>query len=424
MLQSTKKWKSVQDHLVQKWSAVPNIKGRLKTFFIDPNGRIGINLFSKLDMSISVDLGGDVARNMSLEVNGMTVYQIQYHLMPIIANQSTPPLSANMCLPFPVAGIGSRVLTPTLTPNTVINDSAAAVLNAPLPVPTRAVAAPSTSVQHPVGIANTNQNTCQLEVHEDFVGLDTNASLHISDDTIASMLHACANTNTQFSASTNGHEGVSEVRSLSAPDSVKTRVANSDEASAITSCTSSSCSFRSPQKPPKASTAVVANNDVPKLSAPACNNFARWTKHEEKSSKDGVENILTFSDNTVDNVLSIFCGDNSLAAVSSAPSEGDHEPKISKKAVEQPEVCYIEPVARCVESSLQVASEEKDIDAKSSSTGGIVSMPKRGFSELDLQRSSQGERSIRRKKMRRITPTFMGPLTEVHRFVVQHFPVR
>lgn len=413
----------MHDHICKKWSSVPALSHRLGLLFIDPSGRRGEDLFAAPNQQIHVSLCSDLARTMSVQVDNMLVFQLHYRLrsvggdVPFAASVDFPSPVTNG-VPLPITEIGSSALTPFVPPSA---PDGGLLLSRPMTV---AAAAPSEQAQ-----------LCPAPA----------SSLEISDDTIACMMQACASTQTQFSAVSNApntrpnekpdHPAAAEARSCDASAAAQ---GTGDFTEVFTGRGHSPAAFAAFESALETVKATMGRMDARETVAPVAQrpsasaaaslvSFAGVSAACGQPAAMAKEVEMSIHESTMHHMLSTF-GDNSTFH---AAPEGEPQ-DISVKAVDQGPTVNA-PAAEPVTGALNNVETTQESEGDSARrqvqapAGPHAKVADAILRNIERKRKlvaidNNSERDVRRRRMRRITPTYMGPLSESHRFIVGHFP--
>lgn len=440
--------------MCKKWPTVPELESRLSIFFIDRSGVCEDNLFSCLDSTIRVALETELARAMSVQVEGMTVYQLHYRLLPSrpipavsVATRPSPSFITSD-VPLSKTEIGSSARTPTLEP--------AGAVRGPLTFthPTALTAAQmnglllSGAMAGPEGY-KVPKDKFEVPIHP----VDTGLSLDISDNTMASMLHACVATQVSASPSAAGCKPPLPSQAKQHVDLScnipRAKVENDSFTEVFKGPGHSPAAFAAFESALEMVTARMGQSGNNPSSNGPSDGFATCpvsiTESSGGYSPTDCDLALAISDKTMLNIFTAFCDSNAPILVEAGPAISHRGETASPTSVKQAELNKKVPLSGpCHKEVDPIENALNAVDTTQESTPGEI-VPKHPTvlstqsishakiadaiirysdkrRQITVLSDCDGINSSEKKKRRRVTPIFMGPLTEAHRFVVGHFP--
>ena len=379
---------------------------------------------------------------MSVQVDNMLVFQLHYRLRPVGGGMAyvapvSFPASGTGNVPLSITDIGSSALTPSGAPSSMSRGSLTYSAPAPgtpsdgllLSTP-MAASAPLETQEAP---AAQSEPPCPAAA----------PSLDMSDDTIACMLNGCGST--QFSAFSNG-TNTDPSDKTDAPKAAESKPSDTAAAAESTGdftevfagrghSPAAFAAFESALETVKATMGRMEPRETvapaahrPSASSAGAISFAGVSAACGLSAQPAAktkELEISISESTLHNILSVLCDNNSTLHAAPEGEGQTVKPVSDPPAVEAPVVQDAE-----LENNIETTQESEGDAARRlvrAPVGPHAKIADAILRNIERKRKlvavdSSSERDVRRKRMRRITPTYMGPLSESHRFIVGHFP--
>lgn len=428
------------DHICKKWASVPGISSRIRIFFTDHMGRQGENLFQSLESPIYNSLSGELAKFMSVRLDDIVVYQVHYFLLPLHSpsqyNTALPSMLSQQLMPR----ISSSTQTALSDPNAVLLQS-----NYPLSSTSGRALTQVGDMMLMRPLRKSDEAPAAVSavpICPDPL-LEEEIEFKMSENTIAFMLNACGAS--QLHAPPDG--GV--VKAALRPSECGVSALN-----IVNSKPNEDRNLQSFGHSCKAASSGNKNFLECINSKEIDGGFTSTVDHVAGQEgeiafgadgflKDGIH--VPFSEGTIENMFNAFCGSNTFMPLSSRAGEVAANDKTSGGADDNVVTTGSEiHDAAAVQSPITTNANSKITTLNTINSicivpvdgvppvvppgkeSGDVNSKKRKFGALVLPAphyKTVGLKNARKKKLKRITPTFIGTLKDAPRFVMGHFKV-